>query len=193
VRRLLPFALAPLLALSACDWVKIERTPREFYSQRDPARMDQRDDDREIRDRVRNFAEALGNGNRGRALTALNPNEEVLVIGSDASGGVARIGVRGLAEALDSLALPTAAIARTPDLRVMVGLRETTGWFSAPIEFIRVGGPPGGPRWLRASGVFHHDRGEWRLVQIHLSPPTLPPADSAAADSSRSDSASRRR
>jgi hypothetical protein len=187
VRSLPPRALALLLTLAACDAVKIERTPREFYSQRDPARIDQREDDREIRARVRNFAEALGNGNRARALTALNPAEGVLVIGSDASGGVARIGIHGLALALDSVVLPENAVARTPDLRVEVGLRESTGWFSTPIEFIELGTPSQAPRWLRASGVFRHVAGEWELVQIHLSHPYTAPlaGDSAGADSTR--------
>jgi hypothetical protein len=188
VRRLFTTAAAALLAtLAACDFVKVERTPRSFYTQRDPARIDQQEAASEIRARVRNFAEELGRGNRSRALTAINPTEDVLVIGSDASGGVARIGTRGLAEALDSIPLPGPAVARTPDLRVEVGLREQTGWFSTPIQFVGAG-PATPDQWLRASGVFSQDRGEWKLVQIHLSRPFVQP-DTTRADTARRDSA----
>ena len=179
-------ALPLLLALHACDWVKVERTPSQFYNQRDPARVDQRDDSRELRARVRNFADELGRGHRDRALTALNPGEGVLVIGPAEGIGVAQIGVPGLAAALDSAGITTPAVARAPDLRVEVALRERTGWFSAPIQFmtLRSGAPP---QWLRVSGVFAQDRGEWKLVEIHLSRPWArpAPADTAANDSAR--------
>ena len=175
-----------LLALQACDWVKVERTPSQFYNQRDPARVDQRDDSRELRARVRNFADEMARGNRDRALTALNPGEGVLVIGPAEGIGVAQIGVAGLAAALDSAGITTPAVARTPDLRVEVALRERTGWFSAPIQFmtLRSAAPA---QWLRVSGVFAQQRGEWKLVKIHLSRPWAPPApaDSAANDSAR--------
>lgn len=182
-------AAALLVALAACDLVKVERTPRGFYTQRDPARIDQQEAASEIRARVRNFAEELGRGNRGRAITAINPTEDVLVIGSDASGGVARIGPRGLAEALDSIAVAAPTVARTPDLRVEVGLREQTGWFSTPIQFMTPGGAAP-DQWLRASGVFSQDRGDWKLVQIHLSRPYVAP-DTTRADSARGDTARR--
>jgi hypothetical protein len=184
-------AAAALLALAACDLVKVERTPRGFYTQRDPARIDQQDAASELRARVRNFADELGRGNRGRAVSALNPTEDVLVMGTGASDGVARIGVGGLARALDSLGIATPAVGRPADLRVQVGLRETTGWFSTPIQFMSIGGTQP-PQWLRASGVYTQDRGEWKLVQIHLSRPYAAP-DTARADSTaRPDSATRR-
>lgn len=184
-------AAAALVALSACDLVKVERTPRGFYTQRDPGRIDQQDAASELRARVRNFADQLGQGDRSRAIVALNPTEDVLVMGSGMSDGVARIGLRGLAQALDSLGMSMPSMARTTDLRVQVGLRETTGWFSTPIQFMPQGGTRE-PEWLRASGVYAQDRGEWKLVQIHLSRPHVPPdtlqADSARADSARRDS-----
>lgn len=183
-------AAAALLALSACDLVKVERTPRGFYTQRDPARIDQQDAASEVRARVRNFADELARGNRGRALSALNPTEDVLVIGADQGDGVARIGPRGLAQALDSIVVPAPAVARTTDLRVQVGLHENTGWFSTPIAFLPV--RPGTPtEWLRASGVYAQDRGEWKLVQLHLSRPFIAP-DSAGADTTRADTTRRR-
>ena len=190
MRRPSPAVLALLVALSACDWVKVERTPSQFYSQRDPARVDQRDDSRELRARVRNFADELARGRRDRALTALNPSEGVLVIGAEEGSGVARIGVAGLARALDSAAVPTPTVARTPDLRVEVGLRESTGWFSAPIQFMTPLDSGAPPQWLRVSGVFAQQKGEWKLVEIHLSRPWAAP-DTTRADTARRDTARR--
>jgi len=194
VRPPLRAVLAALVALSACDWVKVERTPSQFYSQRDPARVDQRDDSRELRARVRNFADELARGHRDRALTALNPSEGVLVIGPEEGSGVAQIGVGGLAAALDSAWIPTPAVARTPDLRVEVGLRESTGWFSAPIQFMTLAAGST-PQWLRVSGVFAQQKGEWKLVEIHLSRPQAvagaPRPGAARADTARGDSARR--
>jgi hypothetical protein len=188
VRRRPAAALALLLASAGCDWVKVERTPSQFYNQRDPARVDQRDDSQELRARVRNFADELARGHRDRALTALNPSEGVLVIGAEEGSGVAQIGVRGLAEALDSARVPSPAVARTPDLRVEVGLRESTGWFSAPIQFLTLR-PDARAQWLRVSGVFAQQKGEWKLVEIHLSRPWAAPADSTRSAAARRDSA----
>lgn len=189
----LPLAAAAALglALSACDFVKVERTPRTFYTQREPARVDPQEDARELRARLRNFADELSHGNTARALTALNPSDDVLVIGAMEGDGVARMGVRGLATAIDSAGVPVPSVARLPDLRVQVASRETTGWFSAPIQFLTLA-TPAPPQWLRATGVFARQQGEWRLVEIHLSRPSAAPADSAAADSARRDSASAR-
>jgi len=188
VRRLLTAGLGLALALSACDVVKVERTPRQFYTQREPARVDPQNDASELRARIRNFADELAHGNRGRALTALNPSDDVLVIGSLEGDGVARIGVRGLVAALDSAGITVPSVARTPDLRVQVVSRETAGWFSAPIQFIQLGSPAPA-QWLRVSGVYAQQQGEWKLVEVHFSRPWTPPADSAAADSARRDSA----
>lgn len=187
-------AAALLATLSACDLVKVERTPRQFYTQRDPAAVASQEDTRELRARIRNFADELSHGNRGPALTALNPSDEVLVIGAMEGQGVARIGARGLAAALDSAGIPVPTVARAPDLRVQVASRESTAWFSAPIQFLSTSGAQP-PRWLRVSGVFAQQQGEWRLVQIHVSRAWTAafdsiPADTAVADSARRDSAS---
>lgn len=169
-------AFAALLSLAAC---KVERTPREFYTQRDPAVVDQKEAAGEIRARVRSFAEELGRGDRAGAVEALLPQEGVLVIGVDAHDGVARLGPAGLAQALDSVELPVPSVARTPDLQVQVGLRDGTGSFSTPIELMPASG--GDPVSLRASGVFAQQGGQWRLTQIHLSRPWTRP-DTAAAE-----------
>ncbi|HKP75058.1 MAG TPA: nuclear transport factor 2 family protein [Longimicrobiaceae bacterium] len=188
MRRFLTAALALSPALSACDVVKVERTPRQFYTQREPARVDPQNDASELRARLRNFADELAHGNRGRALTALNPSEDVLVIGALEGDGVARMGVGGLAAALDSAGISTPAVARTPDLRVQVVSRETAGWFSAPIQFISLGSAAPA-QWLRVSGVYAQQQGEWKLVEVHFSRPWAAPADSTAADTTRRDSA----
>lgn len=184
MRRLLTATLALALPLSACDLVKVERTPRQFYTQREPARVDPQNDASELRARIRNFADELAHGNRGRALTALNPSEDVLVIGALEGDGVARIGVRGLAAALDSAGISAPAVARAPDLRVQVVSRETTAWFSAPLQFMTLGSAQPA-QWLRLSGVYSREQGDWRLVEVHLSRPWAAPADSAAADSTK--------
>lgn len=183
-------ASAALLSLAAC---KVERTPREFYTQRDPAVVDQKEAAGEIRARVRSFAEELGRGDRAGAAEALLPQEGVLVIGVDAHDGVTRIGPAGLAQALDSVELPVPSVARTPDLQVQVGLRDGTGSFSTPIELMPASG--GDPVALRASGVFAQQGGQWRLVQIHLSRPWTRPDTAAVrgdtAHHARGDSARR--
>jgi hypothetical protein len=181
---------AALLALAAC---KVERTPPEFYRERNPAVVEQQDAEGEIRVRVRNFAEGLGRGDRSDAVDALYPLDLAQVIGVDGNQNLTRIGPLGLRQALDSLQLPAPGVARTPDLQVRVGLREGLGSFTTHLELLPVGTPPREPLWLRASGVFTRDRGAWRLAQLHLSRPWQPPdtlsADTAGADTAAADTA----
>jgi ketosteroid isomerase-like protein len=186
-RRLLP--LVPLLALSAC---KVEETPREFSTQRDPARVERQEGSDEIRTRVRSFAESLARGDQAGAAVALGATQLTEVVGVDANRGVQRIGPAGLAAALAEVHAPAPAFARTPDLRVDVSGRGLVGWFSTHLELLSPTGPLQAAQQLRVTGVFQRDRGEWRLAQIHLSRPEAPPpspADSARADSARTDSA----
>ena len=177
-----------LLALAAC---KVERTPREFYTQRNPARIDQQEAAGEIRARVRNFAEDLGRGDRAGAVEALAPLDLTLVMGVAEHRGMRRLGRAGVAAALDSLQLPVPAVARMPDLEVQVGLNDGMGWFSTHLELLPLTGESRAPQRLRASGVFSRDRGEWRLAALHLSrgEPDPAPPDSAASDSTEADSA----
>jgi len=186
--RLIAAAALLLPALAAC---KVERTPREFYTQRNPARIDQQEAAGEIRDRVRNFAEDLGRGDRAGAVEALAPLDLALVIGVADQAGLTRLGRAGLAAELDTLQLPVPAVARTPDLAVQVGLTDGMGWFSTHLELLPVAGAAREPMRLRASGVFTRDRGEWRLSALHLSRGEPPPAaaDSLAADSAEADAA----
>ena len=171
-----------LLALSAC---KVEPTPREFYTQRDPARVERQEGSDEIRARVRSFAESLARGDRAGAAEALGATQLTEVVGVDANSGVQRMGPVGLAAALAELRAPTPAFARTPDLRVDVSGRGLVGWFSTHLELLSPTGPLQAAEQLRVSGVFQRDRGEWRLAQIHFSRPARPaPAapDSAGGD-----------
>lgn len=179
-------AAACLLALSAC---KVERTPRDFYTERDPGVVEQQESAGEIRGRVRSFAESLGRGDRADAVEALAPVDLAQVIGADVNSNLTRIGPAGLRSALDSMALPGPSVARTPDLAVQVGLREGMGWFSTHVELLPASARP--PVRLRLTGVFTRDRGEWRLAQMHLSRPWTPPApaDPADADTTAADSA----
>lgn len=176
---------AVLLALAAC---KVERTPPEFYRERNPGVVEQQDAEGEIRVRVRNFAEGLGRGDRSDAVDAVYPLELAQVFGVDDNRRLMRLGSLGLRYALDSLQLPAPAVARTPDLQVQVGLREGMGWFSTHLELLPTGAPAREPLWLRASGVFRRDRGAWRLAQLHLSRAWEPP-DTTSADSARADTA----
>ncbi len=179
--------VAMLLALAAC---KVERTPRDFYTQRDPGVVEQQEAQGEIRDRVRNFAEHLGRGDRVDAVEAVAPVDQAQVIGMDGNAGLSRLGPQGLMQALDSVALPAPAVARTPDLQVQVGLREGMASFTTHMEFIPMGSAATRPLRMRATGVFVRDRGAWRLSQIHLSHALVPPpADTAARDTAAADSA----
>lgn len=188
MRHLAPAAL--LLALAACQ---VERTPPEFYRERNPGLVEQQDAEGEIRVRVRNFAEGLGRGDRGDAVDAVYPLDLAQVIGVDDNRHLTRIGPLGLRQALDTLQLPAPAVARTPDLQVRVSLREGLGSFSTHLELLPVGTPAREPLWLRASGVFTRDRGAWRLAQLHLSrawqPPDTASTDTAGADTAAADTA----
>lgn len=175
-----------LLALAACT---VERTPREFYTERDPAVVEQREAAGEVAARVRNFAEALGRGDADDAVDALLPMELTHVIGLDGNGGLARLGapgVRALVAEADSV---VPAVARTPDLRVEVDVEEGTAWFATHLELLPAGPPAREAVRLRATGVFERDRGDWRVVQLHLSRAVLPPPPPAARDTARADTA----
>jgi hypothetical protein len=185
-----PFRLIVLavvvLALAGC---RIQRTPPEYLDQRDPGEVDRQEAANEIRARVGAFRQALTRGDRGTAAAALSPVGLSHVIGLDAHGGLPRYGPGGLAAALDELEIPSVSVARTPDLRVEVSLRQGVGWFATHVELFPVGGD-GEPQSFRMTGVMARDRGEWRLAQVHFSrglaladaedAPTTPPARDGA-------------
>jgi ketosteroid isomerase-like protein len=158
-------AAAALLALAAC---KVERTPPEFYSHPDPAVVDRQEAADEIRTRVRLFAEALGRADTDEAVRALAPDELAAVVGAEGNGGLVRFGAAGMTAAVTELAIPTPTIVRTPDLRV--GASTGMGWFSTHLQLLSTSAATE-PVLLRMSGVFARERGEWRLVEAHLSRP----------------------
>jgi hypothetical protein len=97
----------------------------------------------------------------------------------DSLGGV---GAPALIAAVAEARPEAVGVARTPDLRVSA--TQTMGWFATHVEMLPVAGGVAQPERLRLSGVFVRERGDWRLIQAHLSRVARP--DSAAA---RSDSA----
>jgi hypothetical protein len=167
-------------ALAAC---KVEPTPRSFYNHRDPAVVELQESEGEIRTRVMGFVAALNRGDTTAALEAMNPAELVQVMGPAAEDSLARMGPVGLRAALAGVRHPGDGVARTPNLRVSA--TQTTGWFATYVEILPLSAEAGPAERLRLSGVFSRERGEWRLVQVHLSQPPLPPAvpDSAVTDS----------
>jgi SnoaL-like domain len=182
VRRI-ALALLALPALAAC---KVERTSDSFYDRRDPAVVERQDAEDEIRARVRNFAEELGRGDTAAAVQALQPVRLAHVIGPDGNRGLVHFGPAGVSAALGPVAGVAPAVARTPDLRVTVELREGVGWFATHLELLPAGPPAREVARLRMTGVFERDRGTWHLVQMHVSAPQAPPpapADTAAGDS----------
>ncbi len=177
-------AAAALAALAGC---KVDRTPPEFYNHPDPAVVDRQEAADEIRTRVRVFAEALGRTDTQEAVQALAPDEMATVVGVDGNDGVVRFGAAGVSAAVAELAVAAPTVVRTPDLRV--GASQGMGWFSTHLQLLSTSAATD-PVLLRMSGVFVRERGEWRLVEAHLSRPRAataepapPPASSPAADS----------
>lgn len=174
-------ALGATLLLAAC---KVEPTPRQFYSQRDPAAAERELFTAELTDRVAALGPALDRGDLGGALFALAPAPGVHVIGPDGEPPAA--GPQGLARVLQSVADTVPATVSVHGVRVELGPRAQTGWFSAGIEVLRPGAddPAASADTLRLSGVYLRARGEWRLMQAHLSraftPPAAPPPPSPA-------------
>jgi hypothetical protein len=172
---------AALLVLAACS---VERTPQEYLDPRDPAVVERRESEEELAARVGAFREALARGDRADAVAALIPAADAHVMGVQFNDGRPRFGAQGITEALQSLRLPTGAVARTPDLRVQAATREGgLGWFATHLELLPVVGAGGEAQWLRVSGVFMRREGQWRLLQIHLSRAETPaPARPDSAD-----------
>jgi hypothetical protein len=173
VHRPLGIALSATLLLAAC---KIEPTPRQFYSQRDPAATERELFAAELTDRVTAMGPALGRGDTGAAVFALAPAPEVYTIGPD--GGSPSEGPEGLAAALGALGDSVPQDFRVQEVRVVLGPRAQTAWFATGVEVSRADTGEEADT-LRFTGVYQRARGEWRLVQAHLSHPLTPPAEPA--------------
>lgn len=169
MRRLLIAATLPLLA--AC---KVERTPPEYLTQRDPALVERQESAGELASKVRAFTDALGRGDGPAALRAVEPDPLVWVFGPGAGGGVVRVGPNGLLAAFQEAAEGGPTVMRAPDLRVEAG--NDVAWFATHLE--RLGEAP---ERMRLSGVFERHEGAWRLVQLHLSRPAAEPEPAATA------------
>jgi ketosteroid isomerase-like protein len=175
-------AAAALAALAGC---KVDRTPPEYYNHPDPAVVDRQEAADEIRTRVRVFAEALGRMDSEEAVQALAPDEMAAVVGVDGNDGMVRFGAAGVSAAVAELAIAAPTVVRTPDLRVSAS--QGMGWFSTHLQLLSTSTATD-PVLLRMSGVFVRERGEWRLMEAHLSrpeaaTPARAPAPSPAADS----------
>jgi hypothetical protein len=167
--------MLPLIA-AAC---KVEPTPRSFYNHRNPAVVEMDESSGEIRARVIRFVTALNRGDSIEAMEAMNPSEVVQVLGPSDADSMAGVGRAALMSAMSRIRRPSGGIARAPDLRVGAG--QAMGWFSTNVVLLPVTGSGDAER-LRLSGVFTRDRGDWRLVEAHLSQPGItPPADSAVS------------
>jgi hypothetical protein len=164
------------LALAGC---KAEPTPRSFYNHRDPAVVELQESEGEIRSRVSRFVAALSAGSGSRAMEAMNPSDQLRVMGPSDADSVAVFGRDGLLRAVAAVRRPPNGLARTTDLRVSSS--QAMAWFATHVVILPVT-TEGRPERLRLSGVFVLDRGDWRLVEAHLSQPALP-VDSAATDS----------
>ena len=177
-------AAAALAALAGC---KVDRTPPEFYNHPDPAVVDRQEAADEIRTRVRVFADALGRMDTQEAVQALAPDSMATVVGVEGNDGMVRFGAAGMSAAVAELAIAAPTVVRTPDLRVSAS--QGMGWFSTHLQLLSTSAATD-PVLLRMSGVFVRERGEWRLVEAHLSRPEAAtprpgpaPAPSPAADS----------
>lgn len=181
MRRFLGLALSAVLLSSAC---KVERTPAEYYSRREPAETERRMAEQEIRARVGALGEALERGDLGGGLLALAPASEIAVFGPEDSTLVA--GVDGTAEVLRELMGEAPPAVRVEEVRVAFAPQARAAWFAALLQVERADTTGAAEAPLRMSGVYLRTRGEWRLVQTHLSraaTPPLPPQDSLPPDS----------
>jgi hypothetical protein len=176
-------AAAALAALAGCD---VKRTPPEFYNHPDPAVVDRQEAANEIRSRVRVFAEALGRMDTGDAVQALAPDSMAAVVGVEGNDGMVRFGAAGVRAAVAELAIAAPTVVRTPDLRVSAS--QGMGWFSTHLQLLSTSAATD-PVLLRMSGVFVRERGEWRLVEAHLSRPERATAEPEPASSPAADSA----
>ena len=180
-----PSAAACLLVLlPAC---KIERTPSEFYSHNDEAAVEREAGEAELRARVGAFREALARGQADDAVRALGPSARASVLGPGEHTGTPRQGPAGIAQAIAEIAPGGGRVMETPDLFVDVSVRQNMGWFATHLVPAPGAEQDSTAVPMRMSGVFEREKGEWRLVQVHVSPAVLPappaPVDSAATDS----------
>lgn len=166
----LGLALSAALLLSACE---IERTPPRYYSHRVPAETEIALAEEELRARVGAFGQALERGDPDAALLALAPAPELYLVGPGAEEVAA--GPAGAAELLGALFGEEPPALEVREVRVTLGPRARVAWVAG---FLRVRDPAGGEDGLlRITGVYLRVRGEWRLVQAHLSRPPTPPAE----------------
>lgn len=179
--RFLGLALSATLLLSGC---KIERTPRDLLTQREPAAAERRLAEEEIRAHVGALGQAIGRGDLDGALLALAPAPDLYLMGPEDTTAAA--GPEGAVGVLRSLVGEEPPEVRVQEVRVTLGPRARVAWVAATMEVQEAGEEERHP--LRMTGVYVRARGTWLLVQAHLSrpftepAPPLPPADSLAPE-----------
>lgn len=176
-RTLGSFLLTGSLALlGGC---RVEQTPAEFIDHEDSIETERAAASAEVRDRVLAFGAAVARGSPAEALIALQPQEDVRVIGPEEEMDVEGVGaVRALI--LRLAGTPTAV--RVRDVSVQTGPAANIAWFSVLIE-----APGSTPEQslYRATGIYLRDAGLWELVQLHVAgpitaePPSSPPEPGA--------------
>lgn len=163
-------ALSAVVLLAAC---KVDRTPRKFYSQRDPAEAERAAALEELRARVISVGAALDRGDADGASVALAPATDLYVVGSE--GGAPATGAQGMARMFRPIADSVQATVRVSDVRITLDPRAQVGWFAAGIEVVR---PDSSATvdTVNFTGVYLRSRGAWQLTQAHLSgwPPYRP-------------------
>ena len=175
-------ALSAIVLLAAC---KVERTPRKFYSQRDPAAAERATALEELRSRVISVGAALDRGDADGAALALAPAVDLYVVGP--GGGAPGVGAEGMARLFRPLTDSVDAAIQVRDVRVTLDPRAQVGWFAAGIEVVR-SDSTAPIDTVSFTGVYLRSRGVWQLAQAHLSgrpmhpapPQSSPPADSTA-------------
>jgi len=159
----------------------IDQTPSRYIDhQQTPEEEISRSRD-ELVSRIRSTAPALRSRRLENVLTALNPDEGIVVIMPDSE--VPLWGPEQFGEGLERANFtPPVTIG---DLEVTVGPRNASAWFHGDY---RVASGGEAERMIRLSGVFLRRGGEWWLVQLHLSEPVsspnLPPAEDDLAPGS---------
>lgn len=175
--RLLPGALAGLLAVSAC---RIERTPPEFLEERDLATSEVHQRAGEIRARLALSAQTLARGDLLDATRLLRPARQLVLIPPDAPARP--YGAASVYPLLTRLLPAESTRGRLERLEVNVAPNGSVAWFAGELHGVRRSdGSPVGEPW-RLSGVYLLGGGEWELVQLHVSRRVLnsqnPPPDS---------------
>jgi hypothetical protein len=156
----------PVLLLGAC---RVEQTPEEYIDHQDRVEAERRAAGGEVEDRLRAFVAAVGRGDPTEAEIALNPAEDVEVLGPSRD-----LEVSGIAPArliLERMASTPVAV-RIREISVEPAPVPTVAWFNLLVE---APGSEPQPALYRVTGVYRRDAGLWLMEQAHISGPLREP------------------